>query len=768
MAMAGQTGSRSGRLRAAARAEALWGAPLRLLLGLAGLGLVRATHGRPLPAGAVWTLGPYPALALLPLAALAALRVRPALRRFWRDGLGRALLLGASFVDLVFVSLLISFSGGPSSGAALLLPLLMFRVALLYPLLPEVAAVAVLSGPAYAAALCLQAKGWHILGEPLFAWRYLLLFLAALAGVGLGRARASSQRRLEEMEARLLSSRSDFARQTLTLQQTANDLSRRVQQLRMLQEGVRAINASLALEDLLTLIVANAAQVVHQARCSLALLDEEGGRVAVRAASDLPVDRIGADRLALGEQIATWVVRNARAARIDRVAEDPRLATMPGCPVASLISVPLIAGSQPIGALTASSPEEGAFSAEDLEALAAFAAQAVIAVQNARLYRSAQERHSELEAMLRGIGDAVVATDARLRLTVLNPIAARVLALRPGGAMGRHLAEVVSSAELVSLCESALSGREPFLIREIPLPTDAGDRPSRFFQALASPVLSEVGQVRGVVVVLRDITEQRELEQVKSDFLSVVSHELKTPLHSIKGFVDIILMGKTGPVTATQRDFLGTVKQQAEALQTMINDLLEFSRLESGYIRLRIERLLVGQVIRGVVARLAPLADEAGLQLVNRVPGDWGPIAADAARLEQVVTNLLSNAIKFTPQGSVTITATDRGDAVQVSVADTGIGIPDRQLARIFERFYQVDGTATRSYRGAGLGLTICKHIVEYHRGRLWAESVVGQGSTFHFTLPRSQPDPTAQAMDFTVLPSQNDGPPAEDGGPPA
>jgi len=731
--------------------EGWLGAPLRILLAGAGMLLVRTVHGGSLPRGATWMLALYLAFALLLAGALALGRALSAARRFWTPELDRALLLGASFIDLVFISLLVHHSGGPLSEAYLLYPLLMLKVALLYPALPEIASVAILSGPAYAGVLYMGAGGWFFLTEPYFPWRYLALLATSLAGLGLGWILTGSQRRLGEMEARLSSSRGDVARQTVALEQTARDLSRRVQQLRMLQEGVRAINSSLALEDLLNLIVTNAAQVVHEARCSLALFDEDEGEVVTRAVSGLPLDSAEAARLALGEGIAGWVAHNGKPMRIDRAADDPRLAGMQIWPPGSLISVPLLAEGRPIGALTASSPDEGAFSDEDLVALAVFAAQAVIAVRNARLYQSVQERRSELEAMLRGIGDGVVATDARLRLTVLNPIAARIFGVQPGVTAGQRLSEAIGNAELVALFEETLAGQEPSLIRELALPAGAVDQATCFYQALATPVRGEGDEVRGVVVMLRDITQQKELDQVKSDFLSVVSHELKTPLHSIIGFVDIILMGKTGPVSETQRDFLETVRQQAETLQIMINDLLEFSRLESGQIRLRIERVLVGQVVRGVVARLAPLADEARLQLINLVPGDLGLIAADEPRLEQVVTNLLSNAIKFTPQGSVTIRAVDLGHEVQVSVADTGIGIPADQLERIFDRFYQVDGTVTRSYRGAGLGLTICRHIVEYHSGRVWAESVEGQGSTFHFVLPKSQPEPGRVGMPFTA-----------------
>ena len=742
------------RLRRLLLAEAWLGAPLRVLLVLTGHRLVDAAQPGSLPTGAVWTLALYLVFALLLAAALVAGRAVEALRRLATPELRRVFLLGASFVDLVFVSLLVLHSGGPLSDAYLLYPLLMLKVAVFYPSLPEAIAVAAFSGPAYAAVLYFLAGGWVFLSDRFFPWRYALLLASAVGAVGLGLFVARNQRPPREPEPRPAPPRSDSSREAIDLQRTASELGRRVQQLRMLQEGVKAINSALALEELLTLIVTNASQVVRDARCSLALLDEDENVVVTRAVSDLPADQVPASRYAVGEGVPGQVVRSGRPVRLDQVPPHLRPAEAGRWPVASLISVPLIADGRPIGALTATSADPGTFSDEDLVALDAFADQAVVAVKNARLYQHVQERRSELEATLRGIGDAVVGTDARLRLTVLNPIAAQVFGLRRGVAAGQRLTEVIDNRDLVALFEETLASHDRPIIREISLPAPSGERPVNFYQALASPLVGEGNEVLGAVVVLRDITHQKELDRVKSDFLSVVSHELRTPLHSIKGFVDIILMGKTGPVSDTQRDFLQTVQQQAEALQNMINDLLEFSRLEAGQVRLKIEPISLGQVVEGVVERLTPLAQEANLRLVSQVPVDLATIEADRARLEQVLTNLCSNAIKFTPaNGTVTIRAADLGDRVQVSVADTGIGIPSNQLERIFERFYQVDGSSTRSYRGAGLGLTICKHIVEYHGGRIWAESAMGQGSTFHFILPKNQPEPDALIMDFTVLP---------------
>jgi signal transduction histidine kinase len=274
----------------------------------------------------------------------------------------------------------------------------------------------------------------------------------------------------------------------------------------------------------------------------------------------------------------------------------------------------------------------------------------------------------------------------------------------------------------------------------------------RTYGALASPVLNTDGEVSGVVAVLRDITAQKELERMKSNFLSVVSHELRTPLHSIKGFVEIILMGKTGPVTELQEDFLKTVRTQTTVLQRMIDDLLEFSRMEAGRVKLHLAEVSLPAVAHAVVMKLAPLAEEAGLQLYLALPDDLPEINGDRVRLEQVLTNLVENAIKFTPSGGqIHVSGERAGDRVRLTITDTGIGIPPAEQGKIFDRFYQVDGSERRAYRGTGLGLSICKHIVERHNGRVWVESdgVPGHGSRFHVELPVELKLPEAPTIDF-------------------
>jgi two-component system phosphate regulon sensor histidine kinase PhoR len=213
-------------------------------------------------------------------------------------------------------------------------------------------------------------------------------------------------------------------------------------------------------------------------------------------------------------------------------------------------------------------------------------------------------------------------------------------------------------------------------------------------------------------------------------------------------------MGKTGPVTELQEDFLKTVRTQTTVLQRMIDDLLEFSRMEAGRIKLNLEEVSLPALAHGVASKLAPLAEDGSLRLYMDFPDDLPTIDGDRVRLDQVLTNLIENAIKFTPpEGEVTIGAQRNGETVRLTVHDTGIGIPLDEQEKVFERFYQVDRGEKRAYRGTGLGLAISRHIVERHDGAIWVESdgVPGHGSSFHVELPIELRPAEAPTIDFTT-----------------
>jgi signal transduction histidine kinase len=231
--------------------------------------------------------------------------------------------------------------------------------------------------------------------------------------------------------------------------------------------------------------------------------------------------------------------------------------------------------------------------------------------------------------------------------------------------------------------------------------------------------------------------EQARTDRLKTEFISIVSHELRTPLTSILGYTEFLEDEIAGPLAEGQREYLHQIQRNSQRLQRLVDDLLDFSMLQGERLRLQLSEGELGAQVRGVVDSLSPQAGKAGIQLVASVPDVPIQVPMDPDRIEQVISNLVGNALKFTPAGGrVTVSLKIQPNEATVEVADTGIGIPADKLPHIFDKFYQVDGTLTRSREGAGLGLAIARAIAESHGGTLTAESVVGQGSTFRLTLP--------------------------------
>ena len=365
------------------------------------------------------------------------------------------------------------------------------------------------------------------------------------------------------------------------------------------------------------------------------------------------------------------------------------------------------------------------------------------------------EERSRLAAVLETMADGALITDEDGRVRLINPAAARLLGTDTEAALGRTLAEVARDYRIISLWQRCREqGTEQVE------PVEMG-RQGPFFQIVVTPL--QGGPSSACLVILQDLTRVRQLETVRRDFISNVSHELRTPLASLKALVETLRGGALEDAAAAPR-FLDRMEAEVDAMTQIVQELLELSRIESGRAPLQMVAVPAEEIILPSVERLRPQAERAGLQLTVELPPDLPSVLADAERIRQAITNVLHNAIKFTPAGGrIAVRASlaegdmgtrrqgDKGTREQgdkeiatlplslspcllVSVEDTGVGIAEDDLPRIFERFYKAD--RARSGGGTGLGLSIARHIVEAHGGRIWAESVEGRGSTFYLTLP--------------------------------
>jgi two-component system phosphate regulon sensor histidine kinase PhoR len=306
---------------------------------------------------------------------------------------------------------------------------------------------------------------------------------------------------------------------------------------------------------------------------------------------------------------------------------------------------------------------------------------------------------------------------------------------------------VVRHHELYTVVETVLRTGEP-LEREIRLQPGG----ERVYRVSAVPIRDEGGGQEGAVLVLRDVTQVRQLERMRSEFVANVSHELRTPLTSIRGFAETLREGAAEDPQVRAR-FLGIIIAEANRLQRLLDDLLTLSYVENRQVELKAGRAAVEETAAEVVALLGPLAEAKKLELRLNLSSPLPPVNVHPDYLRQIMVNLVDNAIKYTPRGGkVEIAARVQGQAVQVEVRDTGIGIPAEALPRLFERFFRVDKARSRELGGTGLGLAIVKHLLERHGGSISVRSAPGRGSTFTFTLP------TAVEATDPSLPKPNSG----------
>ncbi|WP_407307466.1 ATP-binding protein [Desulfosporosinus sp. SB140] len=343
-----------------------------------------------------------------------------------------------------------------------------------------------------------------------------------------------------------------------------------------------------------------------------------------------------------------------------------------------------------------------------------------------------QEAH-KMEAILAGMQEGVVAVDQVGRVVLVNAAANRIFERHETDRKLKYLLELTCDSELEHLIRKVLSG-EPSVTRE----TRFGQKT---IQSQVNPIVSEYGQPRGAVIVIHDVTELRRLEQMRTEFVANVSHELRTPLTSIKGFVETLLDG-AADVPSLRERFLKIIQAETLRLQRLIEDLLTLAHFEgresrgglgSGKISYLQEAY---EKIKPVILSFAQIK---GIEVEVTLPDNLPPLSMGEDLLSQLLLNLLENAVKYTTEGRVWLRAQILQEHLQLEFGDTGCGIPEEMLPRIFERFYRVDKARSREQGGTGLGLSIVKHMIEGVGGTINVTSQLGIGTVFKCNLPRAK-----------------------------
>jgi signal transduction histidine kinase len=465
-------------------------------------------------------------------------------------------------------------------------------------------------------------------------------------------------------------------------------------------------------------------------RVGVAHVDPEREQLLASMPDRFPVDAAlpAAEAFRAGEPI---VLPTMEDATIERVAAGLGVdaAAIRELGTASLVLVPLVAREEPVGLVTFASTIEERYDDRDVAFARELARRIAVRVENARLYHAVEER-AQAARVLDAVGDGVFLIDATGVVRLWNPAAEQVTGLRSDDVVGRPAEAAIPGWGRASRLVPVADWPQAAAMHAETVPLDVGSR-----ELWLS--ISGVGFADGTVYAFRDLTEERTVEQLKSDFVSTVSHELRTPLAAIYGAALTLGRSELELEQDQQRRLLDVIAGEADRLARTVNDILWASRLDSGQLHVTIEShdpaALAGSVVEAQRTHLP-----ASIELRFEPPAGLPRVRADEDKLRQVLTNLLDNAIKYSPDGGVVEVGLERSDASRVRfwVRDEGLGIPAGEQERIFEKFYRLDPQLTRGVGGTGLGLYICRELVRRMEGRLWVYSLRGEGSTFFVELP--------------------------------
>jgi two-component system NtrC family sensor kinase len=550
---------------------------------------------------------------------------------------------------------------------------------------------------------------------------------------------------LQSIERALAEARLRRERDELTdrLVKTNQQLEQRLKELNTLFGIGKSVTSLLDQDKLLSRLVEAAVYLINGEEGSLLLIDDKTNELYMVAARGIDERVARSFRLRVEDSLAGQVITSGQPLMLTG-ADLTKIKT--SYLVRSVIYVPLKIKGKISGVLSVDNRQQKRdFTNHDMRLLSALADYAAISLENAKLFNQAESERAKLATVLSEIEEPVVVITGRDdRVVVANTAFRRALGLGAVVAEGRPLAELIQNETLINLIASAPDSGNSHK-SEIPL--DDG----RTFYATLTPI-PEVGRA----VIMQDITTFKELDRMKSDFVSTVSHDLRAPLTSVKSYAQMLELA--GELNEKQELFVNRIVKAAEHIADLVTDLLDLSKIEAG-VDLELTVVDLARLVTDVVTEFQEQAAAKRQQLVCHTSGQLAPVVGNELRLKQVISNLVGNSLKYTLEGGQILTMIQVGEGqVLLKVEDNGLGIPPVDLPFVFDKFFRVKNEDRAEIQGTGLGLAICKSIVEKYGGSIWAESQYHQGSTFTFSLPLAPPgevNPTDAPLNKTVLPIQ-------------
>jgi signal transduction histidine kinase/DNA-binding response OmpR family regulator len=504
------------------------------------------------------------------------------------------------------------------------------------------------------------------------------------------------------------------------LTEVNRQLNQRLQEINAIYVVGKSVTSSLDVEEILERIV-TASVNLTQAEEGFILLTKDD-KLYLRVAKNMKEEVAKRFYVEASDPIAQQVIRSGRPAMLHR---NTKIAT--GYLVRALLYVPIQApGRGTVGVLgVVSLMGDRTFTENHVFTLSAIADFAAIALENAHLFAIVEAERSRLSAILEHAAEAILVTDMDNRLWLWSDNAAANFAIA-SDAQGQTVETYIQNTYVRELF---VQGSADNAISRTEVELEDG----RVFNAQ----LSSIDHI-GRVAVMQDISHLKELDRLKSEFVSTVSHDLRTPLTTIQGYIE--LLERVGPLSETQKSFVNKALNSLSHITALISDLLDIGRIEAGY-DLEMQPLCINETIQQSVGAHTIQIEQAELYVHTDIADEPLWVMGNGRRIRQVVDNLISNAIKYNhPGGFVKITAQPDEDHLIVSVEDDGVGIPLKEQTKIFERFYRVQSRETDDISGTGLGLSIVKSVIEKHKGRVWVRSYPGKGSTFAFILSLCEP----------------------------
>lgn len=501
-----------------------------------------------------------------------------------------------------------------------------------------------------------------------------------------------------------------------------------------LLEANRILSSTLKLPELLRNIMQFATDVVEAESSSILLYNKKTNELVFDIALGNKEKELREIRLKLGEGVAGWVAKEKKTRIVNDVKDDSQWAKRADESIKfktrSIVAVPLLYQNQLLGVVESVNKKNGEFVEEDAQILEAFAAQAAVAIENARLFENLEREKEKIEAVFSQMSDSAIFVDSKGNKILHNDSAKKLLGEE--NICKKSISEILSNFEITPNLVEVLERSDKFI--EVELRRKEGQK--FYLAGIVSRIMDEKNNVLGLIFVLKDVTEEKKENFLKKNFLSLISHKLKTPLVSIIGYGPMLL---ESDLDDFQKKAVASIGRQGAYLASLVDKLIYFTEAEGENLKLVKEEINVKFLVERAVSSIKQYLDQKNAEVViNKKIDNLENIWVDNEKIEVVIRNLVENAVKFNKSEKIKVEILPKKEKNMegLEIRDNGPGIPSEEREKIFQKFYQIEETFTGQVEGAGLGLALVKQIIEAHKGKIGLESGIGKGSSFYFLLP--------------------------------